>query len=89
MNIDGTEVVRCTPAMSVSSVASESYRPNDLSRRPRNFRGNLETTDQMIYVSSVAIGPGHGAPAAFTYGSTGLLKDSIPNIQDRQLGYII
>jgi|SRR5277367_4263106 len=31
LNIRGTRLVRCTPAMSVGSVASESYRPNDLS----------------------------------------------------------
>jgi hypothetical protein len=31
-NIGGTRLVRCTPAMSVSSVTSESYRPNDLLR---------------------------------------------------------
>ena len=30
MNVGGTGLVRCTPAMSVSSVAPESYRLNDL-----------------------------------------------------------
>ena len=45
VNIGGTGLVRCTPALSVSSVTSESYRPNDLCHQHRNYRGNPRTID--------------------------------------------
>ena len=48
VNIGGTGLVRCTPAMSVNSVTSESYRANDLCHHHRDFRGNLRTIDLSV-----------------------------------------
>ena len=47
-NIGGTAVLRYAPATSVSSVASESYRPNGLCHHLRNFGGNLGTINLSV-----------------------------------------
>ena len=55
VDIGGSGGERCTPAMCVSPAVFESCRLNDLCHHSRNFRGNLGSTGQMIYVSFVTV----------------------------------